>query len=516
VTLCSNTVKKYETALVVDVKGIGEEVLALLITARCVTPALRVANPTVNFGHCFLKFPYQQMVHLINDRDLPGCYGLLPQEIKLVTFGEGPVVYVHPAMLDFGNIQVLKDASRMLYLSNQSVIPAPFEAQMAHLQDLISTDQLSEQSRSKAHSNSLWRIEPSKGVVPPEAEISVTLIAHLDDTVEFQDKVHMAIENSNSYIIPVQATGIGTTIVTDKPFAPAINLGPHFSLDPCCYCFKVTNRGRRTHQLYWMTEGFPPFCQRKAVPAISANAKNRSSRPKPEPRLPVFKLQPLRMELTPGKTMEMTLEGSFDIPKVVKERLICHAIIGKQSGKERIMTVDVVCEFIAPVLQISSSKIIFQVEKSPGGALTPQYESLRLKNVSSLPLNVLLSVQDPFFLCDSECQTLPMPYQPIPIDIDREHRLCVGFDPTYRDDLYNRVSEEVLIIRYLEHPHVDQVKLRGEVRFPNLDFQTMDLNFGCILNDTEVIRYVDMTNCSPLVVKYCWSFLPDDHGTQIR
>lgn len=34
VTLCSNTVQKYELALVVDVEGIGEEVLALLITAR--------------------------------------------------------------------------------------------------------------------------------------------------------------------------------------------------------------------------------------------------------------------------------------------------------------------------------------------------------------------------------------------------------------------------------------------------------------------------------------------------
>uniref|UniRef100_A0A8C4M9P1 HYDIN axonemal central pair apparatus protein n=1 Tax=Equus asinus asinus TaxID=83772 RepID=A0A8C4M9P1_EQUAS len=34
VTLCSNTVQKYELALVVDVEGVGEEVLALLITAR--------------------------------------------------------------------------------------------------------------------------------------------------------------------------------------------------------------------------------------------------------------------------------------------------------------------------------------------------------------------------------------------------------------------------------------------------------------------------------------------------
>ncbi|XP_054856814.1 hydrocephalus-inducing protein homolog [Eublepharis macularius] len=552
VTLCSNTVKKYETALVVDVKGIGEEVLALLITARCVTPALCVANPTVNFGRCFLKFPYRQMVKLVNDSDLPGCYGLLPQKyettppilhsspapsgiilphttveipivlevqergqqvatahvsvfgsedpplvIKLVTFGEGPVVYVHPAKLDFGNIQVLKDASRMLCLSNQSVIPAPFEAQMAR-------------------SHSLWRIQPSKGVVPPEAEISITLIAHLNDTVQFQDKVHLAIENSISYIIPIQATGIGTTIVTDKPFAPAINLGPHFSLDPCYYRFKVTNCGRRTHQLYWMTEGFPPFCQRKALPAVSGNTKNKGSCSQVKPHLPVFKLQPLRMELAPGKTMDMMLEGSSDTPKVVKERLICHAIIGKQSGKERIMAVDVTCEFIAPVLQMSSSEITFQVEKSPGGALTAQYEPLTLKNVSSLPLNVLLSLQDPFFLCDSELKPLPAPCQPIPIDIDGEHHLYAGFDPTYRDDLYNRVAEEVLIVHYLEHPHADRVKLRGEVRFPNLHFQTMHLDFGCVLNDTEVVHFIDMTNCSPLVVKYRWSFPPDDHGTQIR
>lgn len=34
VTFCANQVKKYELALVVDIDGIGEEVLALPITAR--------------------------------------------------------------------------------------------------------------------------------------------------------------------------------------------------------------------------------------------------------------------------------------------------------------------------------------------------------------------------------------------------------------------------------------------------------------------------------------------------
>lgn len=34
VTLCSNTVQQYSNALVVDVHGVGEEVLALPIKAR--------------------------------------------------------------------------------------------------------------------------------------------------------------------------------------------------------------------------------------------------------------------------------------------------------------------------------------------------------------------------------------------------------------------------------------------------------------------------------------------------
>uniref|UniRef100_A0A7M4E0J9 HYDIN axonemal central pair apparatus protein n=1 Tax=Crocodylus porosus TaxID=8502 RepID=A0A7M4E0J9_CROPO len=549
VTLCSNTVKKYETALVVDIDGIGEEVLALLITARCVVPPLHVVNPVVKFGRCFLKYPYQQMVTLINDNDLPACYGVLPQEyeekatvlysspvpcgiiqphssveiplalesqvtgeqdtaayiavfgskesplkIHLVSTGEGPVIYVYPAQIDFGNIQVLKDISRTLHLSNQTVIPARFGAQMAC-------------------NHSTWRIEPSEGVVPPETEIPVTLTANLDDTVKFQDKVNLVIENSNTYVIPVQATGIGTTIVTNKPFAPEFNLGPHFSLDPCSYHFKITNRGRRTHQLYWTTEGFPPFRQHNH--SVN-NTKGKNSPQSPESPSPVFKLQPLRMELTPGKSMDMILEGVSNTPKVVKERLICHAIIGKQSGKERIMTVDVICEFIAPVLHLSSKEITFRIEKHPSDVLTPQFEPLILKNISSLPLNALLSVREPFFLCDMDHQMLLAGAQPMKLVTDEEQHLSIRFDPAYRDDLNSRVAEEVLFIKFLEHPHEEQVSLRGEVHFPNLHFQTIDLDFGCILNDTEVMCCIEMTNYSPLLVKYRWSFLTDDHGNQIR
>ncbi|NXW23792.1 HYDIN protein, partial [Circaetus pectoralis] len=549
VTLCSNTVKRYELALVVDVDGVGKEVLALLLTARCVVPPLRVLNPVVTFGRCFLKFPYQQMLTLVNDSNLPGCYGVLPQEhkedaavwysspvlcgiiqphslvevpftleaqvigeqdtvahvavfgsegsplkIHLVSIGEGPVVYMHPSKINFGSIQVLQDASRTLHLSNQTVIPASFRAQMAR-------------------KCSCWRIEPSKGVIPPETEVSVAVIANLDDTEKFKDEVNLFIENSHTYVIPVRAVGIGTTIVTDKPFAPELNLGPHFSLDACCYHFKITNKGRRTHQLYWTTEGFAPFRHRDRLPAVS-NTKGKDSSQGPKPACPVFKLRPLRMELMPGKTMEMMLEGSSSTPQVVKERLLCHAIVGSRAGKAQIMQVDVTCEFIAPILQMSSREITFRVEKQPSDVLTLQYKPLSLKNISSLPLSIVLTLEQPFLICDADQQ--PLSAVPMKLEIGEELHLSIRFNPAYEEDLGIRVVEKALKIQFLEHPHEEQVTIRGEVYFPNLHIETTALDFGCILNDTEEVRYIEMTNCSPLLVQYHWSFLTDSQANQMR
>ncbi|NWI09406.1 HYDIN protein, partial [Crypturellus soui] len=551
VTLCSNTVKRYELALVVDVDGVGQEVLALLLTARCVVPPLRALSPVLSFGRCFLKFPYQQMLTLVNDSDLPGCYGALPQEhkdaaavwyfsplpcgiiaprssveipftleaqvmgeqdttahiavfgnegsplkIHLVSTGEGPVVYVHPNKIDFGNIQVLRDVSRTLRLSNQSVIPASFWAQMA--------DKCSR-----------WRIEPSEGVVPPKTEVFVSLIANLDDTEKFKDMVNLAIENNSTYEIPVQAVGTGTTIVTDKPFAPELDLGPHFSQEPCCYRFRIANRGRRTHQLYWTTEGFAPFRQRERLPALP-RAKGRNPAQNLRPTSPVFKLRPLRMELAPGKAMDMTLEGSSRTPKVVRERLLCHAIIGSKAGKKQIMRVDVTCEFIAPVLHISSRHIAFRVEKEANDVLTPQYKPLDLKNISSLPVSIILSLEQPFSLCDVHQQPIRVDGQAIKLEIGEELHLSISFNPTFHTGLDSWVANAALVIRFVEHFHEERVALQGEVFFPNLHFPTMTVDFGCLLNDTEDVRYIEMTNCSPLLVRYTWSFLTDSRASQVR
>ncbi|XP_068267672.1 hydrocephalus-inducing protein homolog [Nyctibius grandis] len=512
VTLCSNTVKTYELALVVDVDGVGEEVSELLLTARCVVPPLRALNPVVTFGRCFLKFPCQQMLTLVNDSDLPGCYRVLPQKqeekdavwysstvswgiiqphssvqvpftlevqvtgeqdtvahvavfgreesplkIKLVSTGEGPVVCVHPSEINFGSIQVLQDASQTLHLSNHSVIPAYFWAEMA----------------GKC---SRWRIEPSEGVIPPETEVAVAVIANLDDTEKFKDEVKLFIENSRTYTIPVRAVGFGTTIVTDRLFAPELNLGPHFSLSPCCYCFQVMNKGRRTHHLYWTTEGFSAFHRLHRLPALSI-AKGKGSSQSPKPASPVFQLRPASMELMPGETVEVMLEGLSSTPQVVKERLLCHARVGTKPGKEKIMQVDITCEFVAPALQISSRQITFQVAKNPDDVLAFYYKPLSVKNVSCLPLSVFLAIEQPFMVCDVEQNPLPADVQPMKLEVGEELHVSIRFNPASEKDLSMRVAEKALKIQFLEHPHEEKVTVRGQVYVLSLRIKPVAVEF---------------------------------------
>ncbi|CAF3139629.1 unnamed protein product, partial [Rotaria sp. Silwood2] len=55
------------------------------------------------------------------------------------------------------------------------------------------------------------------------------------------------------------------------------------------------------------------------------------------------------------------------------------------------------------------------------------------------------------------------------------------------------------------------INLHGEVHYPNLLIEHNDLDFGCVLNGTEVTRYVTMVSVSPLPVKYLWVFILDEN-----
>ncbi|XP_059848459.1 hydrocephalus-inducing protein homolog isoform X2 [Hypanus sabinus] len=547
VTLCSNTVKKYESALVVDIEQVGQEVLAIPVSARCVVPIVEVINSHIDLGRCFLKYPYKCLIKLHNTQDLPACYGVVPQElddqqavvysspkpygiieschtvevpllvelqslgeqsaelsiaifgqsypplqVHLTCTGEGPVVQVTCTEIDWGKINVLSDVPKTFGLSNESLVPANITAKMAM-------------------ENSKWRLLPSETVIPPLGHVDMTIVAHLDDTIWSEDKVILLIEDSHAKCIHVQAKGTGCTIVSNKPFGPHLNLGSLFSSQVCHYSVKLTNRGRRHHQIYWKTEGFPlifkPSPQKQPM---SLDMKYKISPPPKGQYVPSFRVRPLRMDLEPGQSALLVLEGESDMPQVVRGQLVGSAIIGKQFGKEKIKTVNILCEFIGPILELSTKQLNFRVDKLQHEQLVPQYKSLALKNVSPLSLTLNLSTNGPFTIVEKQNEEALIPSKSVKVDVGENLELFIQFDPSYKNDLYTREVEEILSIQYLEHPHVDYVSLRGEVNFPNLHFETTTVDFGCILNDTEMVQHVTMTNCSSLLVRYRWSFLSDD------
>ncbi|XP_026221932.1 hydrocephalus-inducing protein homolog [Anabas testudineus] len=565
VTLCSNTVKRYRLALVVDVEGVGKEIMTLPINARCVVPEIVVEMPVLDFKRCFLNYPYHQQVRLTNPSTLPACYGVLDQEIEespslffgsstprgvilphsseevpvfvlakavgklhhnlriavfgsvqppleviLSCIGQGPVVHIQSPQLDFGKVPVLTDITRTLHLLNQSPIPAHFTACMNNRK-------------------SFWRVEPSEGEVPSESQIELKVVAHLKDMLHFQDRLEVSILDSQTYTVPLSATGTGTTIVSDRPFAPSLDLGTHFSHGSCQYHFKLTNHGQRVHRMYWGVDGFLPSTKSRKgdslsrgtlLPSISAPRKKvspgRGSFPSSSREKPVFSLTPTRVELFPGYSVDMVLMGTSDSPKVVQERLVCRGIVGDQGYYEHIMSADVTCRFVAPVLSISSNRLNFYIEKVSGKSLKPLYEKLVLKNVSALSLSMELSLVEPFSLCEAPKAHSSATTKSMILDDGKQAELWVCFNPAYCQDRVSRVVNEFLDVHYQGHPQQDMVELHAEVHFPNLHFSSTEVDFDCVLNCTETRRVITITNCSPLPVSYHWTFLEDQKHSSIR
>ncbi|XP_030613884.1 hydrocephalus-inducing protein homolog isoform X2 [Archocentrus centrarchus] len=559
VTLCSNTLRTYRLALVVDVEGVGEGILTLPIKARCVVPQIVVETPMLDFQRCFLNHAYEQRVRLTNPSSLPACYGMLdqeyeenpslllgssaprgvihpgsseelpvrllakavgilhrslriavfgslqpPLEVALSCIGRGPLVDIRSTELHFGKIPVLTDIAKTLVLSNRSPVPARFTTPMIR--------------------KSFWRVEPREGEVPPGSQVELKVVVHLKDTIQFKGKLEVSIQDSQTLTVLLSATGTGTTIVSDRPFGPSLDLGTHFSHEPYQYHFKLSNHGKRVHRMYWKIDTSQPTTKAHkggSLPNQSFLPPISTPKQRDDPRLgslvpssrekSVVSLSPSRLELFPGCSADMVLTVSSHSPKVVRERLVCYAVVGQQSCQEKIMSVDVTCRLVAPLLSISSKWLNFYTEKVKGENLLPLYEKLILKNVSSLPLSMKLSLVEPFCLCEAPSDPTTATTKSVVLGDRCEAELWVCFNPAFCNDRVSRIVDEFLRVSYLGHPQQDVVELHAEVHYPNLDFSSTTVDFDCVLNCTKTHKVITMTNCSPLPVSYFWAFL-DDHS----
>ncbi|KAM3664994.1 hydrocephalus-inducing protein homolog [Ammospiza maritima maritima] len=478
VTLCSNTVTRFKRRLLVDLQGIAKEVATVFIIARCVVPELNVFPIILPYRECLLKKRKE----------------------------DSPVLYSSPKPC--GIVQPYSTAE----------IPVTIEVQTVgeHRTNIL-VGVFGDARHPRLSKSYCFVVEPSEGVIPARGEVPVTVTATLDDTVGFEDSVQLFIRNSLWSTVFLQAFGIGTTIVIDEPFAPELNLGYQFSLVPCIRHFKVTNKGRRYHQLFWSAECYsPPPPPEEEAQSVSALSSPEDDSQKPKRAKPAFGVKSPAMGLARGQSEDMVLRGFSRIQQEVQDYVFCEAITGTASKMERIIETIITCEFIHPSIEVSAREFSFYVEKKPSDVLRLQYQPLSLKNTCLLPLDLMLDLEQPFQVCDEEQQPLPGG-QPVRVDVGETCHLYIVFDPAYELDFKSWKEEKVLKIDMVRgHPFVECISLQGEVHFPNLQMQPSSLEFGCIRVGTEEVRFLEITNCSPLPVRYHWSFQSDSEVTRFR
>lgn len=64
--------------------------------------------------------------------------------------------------------------------------------------------------------------------MPSWSQVELKVVVHLKDTVPFEGKLEVSIQDSQPLTVLLSATGTGTTIVSDRPFGPSLDLGTHF------------------------------------------------------------------------------------------------------------------------------------------------------------------------------------------------------------------------------------------------------------------------------------------------
>jgi hydrocephalus-inducing protein len=78
--------------------------------------------------------------------------------------------------------------------------------------------------------------------------------------------------------------------------------------------------------------------------------------------LTVFKIAPNRLELYAGQSAEIVISGYVNKPQLIEETFACYSIIGKTSGKDKIMKFKITSDFVPPLVAFSNKTITFRCE----------------------------------------------------------------------------------------------------------------------------------------------------------
>lgn len=529
----------YNLQLIFNIDKFGEKMATIPISAECISPNVYLVKDVINLGNIFIGAEYRSKLQFKDDTDLPAKYEYIPatdssmlqanitvshpngvinahtttdmdfvivpkqlgpldivQHIRF--FGNenpplpftikgtvtGPNIQFSQDNINFGRIQVLKDVSHQVVITNNSQINASFTA-------TVECD------------GENFRIEPSEGYIQAGGQFPVKIIAQLDDTVEFKGKVVFRFDNLNPLYINLKALGTGSTIVPSIPMT-SLDLGNIFTEVPSVKKFTLTNKGRRNQELRFSIQ----------KPKLSSSEGVKFS----------CTITPEVQVLAPGQESKFTLSVQSDKTISFTDGIMCHATVGKQ--RQEIFTLYLKGTFVKPFISFNKNVVQFThihdaekeeeltgKEKSSKN-ITPPPELLpilkndfEINNASKLPLTVRAECPVPFSISETT----------FVLDAGQKKKLTVTFDPTFKEDYSCETVNKRIVFTYKEHPQVSTLNLQGSLIFPNIVFKPdKKIDFGILLYNTEQSKDVTMQNPTDLPVDFVWELFPDGNGVDVK
>lgn len=558
INLTSFNVKTYDYRLVINVTGVGSDLLSIPIKARCFVPDVVLQQPELEFGTCFLRYPHKQTLVLENKS--PHLYGRfeigeqddhsraiatynasefsgtigpdekvaidiylsceklgsirlpmaitipgsteLPLSATLTALATGPKVEIDQPEIHWGNCTCLVDHERTLRMTNTSLIQAPYKTFIRN-------------ARSK------FQIDKKEGVLPPGESVDFLLVANLDDTILFKDQLHILVAEGENLIIPLAMKGVGTTMWSPSELR-VIDFSHQMTNIECEWSCTLENKGKRAQVLTWINRTAVAKLKLLEASASTATKRsgpgqktaNKSSRAgssysrdgsgggaaASDEVVPVFSVFPASIELKPRTACVFVFKGLSSTAGFIQEELVCETRVGKEKVSKVAFVTEICGNFLNPKLTPSASLLSFEYVHQPGIDISRQSKPLCLTNACELPLSFTLRTQTPFAL---DCwEAILQPGEQVDLNVE--------FYPGFKDDHLCRVINGKIVIAYTGHPQRDSVDLLGDISFPNLSFESSKIDFGCTLNDTQKSISVNVANVSKVDTTFRWVFIEDE------
>ncbi|EFC47717.1 hypothetical protein NAEGRDRAFT_78704 [Naegleria gruberi] len=509
----SSKLKDYKANLVVDVEGVGDNLIYLPILATTVSPMITLPKPHIDFGECFIGYEYKNFLDLVNNTALSSkyeiilpseeiqkqyecstesCFGIVnnkstsqveflfkskvigeisfplyvkvvgseqpPFEVIVSAKSIGPVVQLSESVIDFGKVNVLETITKTIQLINKSPIVATYSGVF------------------KGKIAGIFSAKTLSGKIEPNASIDFEIEANLDDVTKFSDELVFSIEYADKLPVKLSASGKGNTIIATESM-DVIDFGDQFTATVFKKIITLENKSRKVQKLSWMAE-----------------------RKKGDTTPQVFKITPEKVMIQAKTAQVFTVEGFCESEGEVSEPWQCKIAGGK---KDVIIFSPVLKSMVSvPLLKFSDTSLSFIYSYVKGVPPLVQSKSLEVTNISPLPVSFSAKLQPPFMLAVSDHTIGP----------NQSKTLDVQFNPVYKSDKQTADIKSKMILTYTDHPNKSSVDLIGSVLFPNLVLSSSLIDFGTVVADAEKTHTITMENKGKVTAVFSFIFEIAENG----